>query len=142
MCLDSKRTYEKQKEWLKNKPKTITAYKVVKITKGRVSPPIFDAYGPYKKTNIIDTYPRIKTFYSKGYSVTMRKYQAAFHLFLTKRGAEAWRNKSLNQIILKCSIPKKSVVAIGKQCRLATIVAKEFTFVEGDKYFKKEKQCA
>lgn len=151
MCLDALWT-SSQKDWLAEQPDTIIAYKVVLITKSRLSdgwrdmvyPPVKTAYGKYKKTNIIGYFAkrhmaRIWTANSKD------KYLPFYHLFKTKFGATRWIDVMLRLrigkfAVLKCEIPKDKITEIGRQDKYMVIVTKEFTFVEGDKYFAKEEE--
>ncbi len=146
MCLKSKWTEEKTNEWLKNKPETITAYKLVQVIRtndgsNRIWPPIWDDK-PYKKTNRIPGNLSLIPYISS--QTSGEKYWAGYHLFFTKRGAEKFAIKRdvSWEIVLKCSIPKKDVLAVGKQYGCMVIVTKEFTFVEGDEHFGEKKQCA
>ncbi len=147
MCLDNLWTKARIKEWLKNKPEIITAYKVVKIIEGEAYPAIYHDNGPFEKTNKEDKCsPSVAAAHvvrkdGTELSHRWRHYPTLYHMFLTKRGATRWNDRS-DEEILKCKIPKKQIVDIGIQHDCIAIITKEFTFVEGDKYFKEETVCA
>ncbi len=157
MCLNYKWTTEDRDKWLKDKPETITAYKVArkdwrtdypyKTKKKQIWPPVFNTFA-YRKTNRLSILPPlIRSSYGrtkKYWQSDVTQYVPGYHLFSTKYGAEKWviSRGYDNEIVLKCTIPKKDVIAVGKQANCMVIVTEEFTFVEGNEYFKKETVCA
>lgn len=136
MCLDNVWSEEKTKKWLSKRPDTITAYKVVRRnwSETEITPPFFTSYWKYEKEN------KIENINESILSNNCKKYVPYFHLCLTKRAAKKWQNGGWRRTTLKCKIPKKAITAIGEQWGCITIITKEFTFVEGDEYFKKEEE--
>jgi len=123
---------EKTKEWFKDKPDNITAYKVVEIKDGKVFPSFFNEKS-FKKTNKL-----------KKRSISQRTqadichsfYQPYYHFFLDRRDAKGWAWGC--ETVLECTVPKDQITVVGRQADSLAIVAKEFTFVEGDEYFTGE----
>lgn len=153
MCLDSKKTKAERDKWLAKKSDTVIAYKAVAIhlqhgMPKRLYPPLcsteFTKYkkdGCYSKVNNLqgqEIKKKVKTFKTK------QEYIPYFHFCVTKVGATQWLPSLWNSAmkIVKCEIPKKFITEVGKQAGLITIVAKGFTIVDNDEYFKEEKECA
>ena len=142
MCLHTLWTKEKTDKWLEDKPENITAYKVIfhyKGNPGRVFPPCYSSFGAYEKINKLGKAKQddmIETYANKYFN----KYKPFFHLFRTKSAADTWADGSLTKDLeaFECKIPKHAITAIGRQDGFVTIVTTEFTFVQGDKYFKEE----
>lgn len=150
MCLDKIWSRKEKKEWIGNQSDTITAYKVVlknrafvrgtseegesysEFGKEYVKPMFYDGASAFKKTNKITKKP-------KRTSVEGRTYTPYYHICLTKEAAKHWKNGFKSRKILKCEVPRKAITAMGTQTGYVTIVTKEFTFIEGNKYFEKEK---
>ncbi len=155
MCLHTKMTIEQCDEWLEDKRKTITAYKVVRVSdrhfdglamKNRVYPPIYKSHGSYQRVNKVEEVPIVKSTRGSTTRLAGRRYKAGYHLMLYKKGAEKWRKWvdrwDVKLIILKCKVPRDAIVAIGTQSDETAVVTKEFTFVEGLEYFGEELACA
>lgn len=149
MCIDVIFTDEITKEWLENKPDTITAYKVVKIEDKKAYPPVF--WGQYKKTNKLDS-EKCPGEKCPGFTMVLNKrgsydyvgYKAYYHIFSTKQAAKEWSTarwsflKTRATRVLECEIPKKSITAVGTELGCTVIITKEFTFTEGNEYFEEE----
>lgn len=158
MCLHTKMTTKQCKEWLKEQPDDIIAYKVAWELVGEVYPPVYRNGIRYEKTNKLEKMPTAKSSYGCTEDRPGRSYKAGYHLALTKNGAKEFKhwlygNKEKHSVILKCKIPKKAVVAVGTQASDITkdnpvrsneiaIVTKEFTFTEGDRYFEKKEKTS
>ena len=153
MCLDYQWSKDRIKKWLERQSKTIIAYKLVRIDNSgeqrKAIPPSFRMYGPYKKTNKKSWWAKSPTTTAKllpdtgeeDYPVfgDYLKYKADYHLFLNRDEASLWGlryGEPPFYIVLGCKVPKKKVVAMGKQNDSLTIVAREFTFIEGQEYFE------
>lgn len=138
MCLNIIWTNEEKKEWLKNKPNEITAYKVAMNGLDGVSPLFQNTETFYCLTNKIEKGE--KREFAHGWR--SGKYRPYYHLCSTKTAAKNWQGRWSGGKIFKCKIPKKAITAIGIQRGYITIVTKEFTFVEKTELFKDGKQCA
>lgn len=147
MCLNKLYSEKAKKEWMEDKPDNITAYKVVKVYDGALYPPIYPEYGSYAKTNDMENILKHHSLWihcDEGETATIKAnndvfYEPLYHLFLTREGAEDWRrefNLSVVVLVLECSIPKSAVTNIGTQEGQEAIIAREFTFVEGEEYFE------
>ena len=160
MCLDYQWSKDRIKKWMEGQPKTITAYKLVKIDNSgeqrKVLPPIFTTDGPYKKTNKKPWWARSPIATARLLPNTWTKeddlfygsypeYKSDYHLFLIRREAEEWGHcygEPPLYTVLECKVPKKKVVAMGKQNDSLTIVTRKFTFVEGEEYFEEKEKVA
>lgn len=128
MCLYTKKTNKDTKEWLKTKPEQITAYKVVK-KHGDSYYSIFFGQDPYIDKNFLQHKPEEITYCEK----TNREvfYIAGFHLFLSRNSAVAYAYPS--DVILKCKVPKKNILAVGKDgknYKSTTLVTSCFEIIE------------
>lgn len=150
MCLDKIWSRKEKKEWIGNQSDTITAYKVVlenravikstteesescwEFGKEFVQAMFYGRASAFKKINKVTKKP-------KRTSVEGRTYTPYYHVCLTKKAAKHWKNGFKSRKILKCEVPRKAITAMGTQAGHVTIITKEFTFIEGDKYFEKEK---
>ncbi len=155
MCLNIQWTNKQKKEWLKNKPKTITAYKVCSIyeTDGvkELFPPVYAIeHGPFKRTNIMlkreleDSgklcWVKLSSTKTDSRSYGSVPYNANYHLFSTRKAASKWSAELAGEMeVLKCEIPKECITVIGRQMNCVVIVTKKFKFVEGLEYFGKKK---
>ncbi len=149
MCLETLWTKAEIKEWLKTQPDDITAYKVVKLGesdgKERAFPVVYWEYGAFKKVNkitrsIVRRVPHVIVLGK--YRQSRRSYETYYHLFLMKDDAQKWKETGPSAMfckVLKCKIPKKAITDIGKQINGISIITKEFTFVQGNKYFGENK---
>ena len=126
MCMNSKYTKEEKKEWLRDKAKIITAYKVVRVEKGRLEP-LFWENKPFKRKN------RLRWRHGKTALAHGKKYIAYYHLLTNKRDAERFYSVGHSKII-ECKIPKCLITSIGRQFDCETIVAKGFEIVGENEY--------
>lgn len=137
MCLSTVWSKEKTKEWLDKQPDEIKGWKVTsayrKVGGGyELCPPCFKAKCPaYKKTN-----KRQRSANKIVAPCNKAEYQPNFHLFMTRQDARDWWNMTWGYPIIKCSIPKSQITAIGTQSGHRVIVTKEFTFVPNEKQKK------
>lgn len=143
MCLDVIYSKKEKNEWLRKQPSIITGYKIVSPNDTGIEsvcmPEGSNKY-LFKKINIIEEEVVFKYFSG------IEQYRPYFHLFLNKVDAENWNIIKLREkyggkslILLKCEIPKRAITAIGEDNPGIAIITKEFTFIEGDKYFKEDK---
>lgn len=138
MCLSTLWTKEQKKEWLEDKPEIIIAYKVVRIKttsdgEDRIYPVSYHKDVPFEKINKLEKkagYEEIETEEEDGC------YLPYFHFFTSLHGARTWLIAQHSEVIFECEIPKKAITMMGIQEGESIIVATEFTFVEGDEYFK------
>ena len=154
MCIDNKLLAKDRKEWLKDQPDIITAYKVVEIKHiwgydgNRLSAFFTDRQTPFKRTNLIrevkkttkDSKRRDATFYDS-YHGQPCEYIAYYHLFPTKKDAQKltrWnmRNNNSEGHIIKCLVPKKYITDIGEQWGIKVIVTRGFDIIGQDEYLK------
>lgn len=135
MCLDILWTKKETAKWLKNKPDFITAFKVVEIgylvgcSVEKAYPLFHDKMGGFCKIN------RIEQESSPTRVNSRMSYTPHFHACITKTAAEYWATGWRARRIFKCKIPKSKITAIGEQGGYITIITKEFTFVEGERFF-------
>lgn len=137
MCMNSLETKEEREKWLKDKPKTIVAYKVVRKVDGKYYPSYYRQsikFYPKRLNKINESRAGVFTEGTKDY------YIPYYHLFYNIADARKWQDNDDGDIILKCEIPKKYVTDIGMQhdyskekysrVDLATIVTKAFRIME------------
>jgi len=143
MCIDYKFTKEEKEKWLKDKPETITAYKVVvkkEITnKGRInglSALYFNYYFQRKnriKTVVSEHSRRItNTCYNKTDKLTT--YVAYYHLYLLKEEAKSYRDRwyfanRKGMRVITCKIPKELITDVGYQDERLVVVTRGFDIV-------------
>jgi len=141
MCLDYKLSPRLRETWLKDKPKTITAYKVVRIENGKLWP-LYYGSKPFKRKN------RIRTVKSKNSArrqiiyygelelgIPMTKYIAYYHLFVNIKEAQEYEGgECFADKIIICKIPKELITEIGIQERKEVIVTRGFDIVGQDEY--------
>jgi len=146
MCLSRKYTAKQKREWLKDKPEMITAYKAVEVTtiggRKQFSPPIYDGK-PYKRKNRLQK-PREGNTSKKEitWCDTPKRgwtsYIAYYHLHVNRGGATRWLClTSSSRKIIKCLIPKRLITDIGVegQEKSEVIVTKGFDIVGQDHSF-------
>jgi len=151
VCIDYKYTRKKRKEWLKDKPDTIIAYKVVKTFKeeqvvgSQISMPgkLYPLFYPkefFKRKN------RIKTISLQLFDRIMDSrwhdnnkhchYVAYYHFYVNEVNA---RRALLNdRKLIICKIPKRLITNIGLQNSREVIIAKGFEIVGQDKYLEEK----
>lgn len=146
MCLDRKWEKEHRDDWLKEQPKTITAYKAVIVKK---KPRFFGLLG--KKTILIPPY-----FLSNSYKKRNRlrkkikkvrcgdvwaanspcpTYLPYYHLYLKLEEAEETQAHMQligcsSVTIVRCKVPKKLITEIGFETKKIVIITKGFTIIE------------
>lgn len=125
MCLDSKRSRARKKQWLEEQPDTVVAYKIVReVGRGNDLYPLHQrAYVPFKeKVNWIKWF-RIPAHTGSEDSL----YIPYYHLYHTLENAKyvAGYRK-----VMKCHVPKKCITAIGSQDGYTVIITKKFEFIE------------
>jgi hypothetical protein len=138
MCLDKLWSDEQKNEWLNTQPDEITCYKVVALRGGKANALFFSL--TFNKVNDQRHCVADRIDVKKKES-----YIAHYHLFPTEQSARLW----LSDIgwedadrIMKCTVPKQDVCAIGTQSGQTVIVTKYFEFAEGDQYFREAQPCA
>ena len=117
MCL---RTLKNPK-YIKKLPKEFTAYKVVRERKGKFYPLCFCTGKPFKHKN---TSPRRAKIHSFNGSFAYIPY---FHCWKTLKGARRWKGPWNTNRIIKITIKRKDVTALGLQNGCLVIVTKKFT---------------
>lgn len=144
MCLDYKMSNISKYLWMMLKPENIIAYKVViKRKNGSYGPVVVPKEMSFKKKNKISDKkaPIITiftlwqhliwiTFFKYPKNDIKAKYQAFFHLFATEKSANGFMKAQSQQAMIKCSVPKKSITAVGKQNKERVIVTKTFKIIE------------
>lgn len=146
MCLNGILTQKDKKAWMKGKPEIITAYKVVRQRMEKIEkiyPIYFSASIPFEKTNKLSK-KKSKDRVETGFNLLSVRstYRPYYHLFIDRKEALRWAEGISQRVVLKCEVPKKQITVVGTQSGSEVIITKEFTFIEGRKYFKEEKQCA
>lgn len=136
MCLENKFSEKEKKEWLKNKPDTITCYKSVSVHRplqnlARLYPPHF-CHDPIKRINKLEKplkgEPSKKQYTTFKTSRRETSYAAYFHLY-------AYDPKKTTGKVIKCKVSKKDVTTIGYQWDKMVIVTRQYEVVGEDKYF-------
>lgn len=153
MCLTRKWSKERQDEWLKKKPKNLTAYKVVRV--GRFPQKIYPLYqhlpgvcyntvdGHSSTVNDQRDYLPSPLVVREADTETQTIYQPHFHLFYRKRDAYKYLKEQCNifrTTVLRCRVHQKDISCIGYQGDSITIVTKYFEFAEGKEYLEEETQ--
>lgn len=148
MCLDNKWTEEHKEKWLKDQPKTITAYKVA-IERKRAWPALFWRLGfakyrlasPFFSNNFYKKRNRIRRERDQvrmgdNWMKDPNWYIPYYHLYLNLGSAQSLQahlilTKECSDVkIAKCKVPKKLITEIGYDCGSDTIVTKGFTIIE------------
>ena len=134
MCLNSKWDNGKKTNWLKKRPKTITAYKLVDKEDGEyVSFHFPYTYYESKKMNRVKGTPEPITL-SYAALIPVNQYVPYYHLYLFKKGAKylrsRWTGYNQNSCIVECQIPKKDITTIGEENAGTVIVTKAFKIVK------------
>jgi len=150
MCIRHRWRVKEKKEWLKDQPEIITAYKIEKVKydykdcetgKGRLFPPCM--FGnisgkQYKRKNRVRKAEHRKcwTYYDETCKATT--YYAYFHLFAEEKAAKKWIGKPMSSLykLIKCEVPKHLITDIGlqEQQQYLTIVTKGFDIIGEDEY--------
>lgn len=130
MCLKIKWTEKQLNEWLKDKPEIVIAYKVAKMREGKLYP-LFFGKNPFEKENKLDD-SYVKEMSKIETADKRSSYKPHYHFFADREAAKDWHVAELQEVLLKCEIPKTQITAmgIGEGRGDLTIVAKEFTFVK------------
>lgn len=133
MCLDT--VNDKLKEEF---PEVRKCYKVVSVCYDELIAPIFSGYICQAGINVCKV-PKyfdgtIKREYAhkcvNGKRILCR-YTPYFHVFLTKEGAESWRNSAFDRIV-PVYIKKKDIHCTGEQNEFSVIVTKKFEIKKKD----------
>lgn len=140
MCLDSKYTEQEKEEWLKNQPDVITAYKVVIIEDGKISPVFhrhIDDEG-FERNNLLKTVKSKKATRYHEENHYGPEYIAYFHLFASKQDAIEYYDFPPSKVI-ECIVPKKYITDIGSQdgpedTGRTVIVTRKFSIVGENEY--------
>lgn len=140
MCLTWKYTDEEKKEWLKNKPEMITAYKRVRIRALKNQKKMFPLfmfplveYKHFERNNLLKTIKSKKSKKYKDVYCQSRCYMAYFHLFEKKSDAKSFLNRPYGTKLVKCVVPKKYITDVGLQGG-TVIVTRKFSIVGEDEY--------
>lgn len=144
MCLDMRMIEKEEKEWLKSKPENITAYKVVWEINNKIYPMYYNREEEsFQKVNKLKDKGIVEGIRVMTKGLALSRYIPYYHFFELRKDAEKWgSSRGKSEVILKCTIPKDQITAVGWQNDSISIIAKEFTFIEGSEYFKEEKECA
>jgi len=152
MCLDSKWSDDKKKEWLESQPKIITAYKVAEISckrdklleellgiiryKTEIVAPFFCDLSYKQKNRIRMKRRKIEIGCNWGLK-NPNKYIPYYHLFLNLTDAIAFQthrnrahHRDIDLIVMECKVPKKHITEIGYENGRSVVVTKSFTLVE------------
>lgn len=130
MCLEYKYTKKELKEWLKEQPEMITAYKLVTFSNGRIYPWV-QGKTPFERDNLLKK--EWKWSSKKYVEVDCHdKYMAYYHLLLNKESL--LRYFGVFSDVVECQIPKKYVTDMGVQWNLETVITRGFTIVGHDEY--------
>lgn len=160
MCLSSQMTSKEKRDWLKNQPNMITAYKAVKIKfapakcsleegKKRMFPCYQNTSDVFKRKNKLSWIWKLCSILGKKISYAyvagsrpyrdapLKKYTTYYHLFVFQKDAEEYGEFTGLEVI-ECVVPKKFITTIGMQDtgredRLS-IVARGFEIVGQDEY--------
>lgn len=124
MCLDTKKSFEKQLEWLGKQPPVVTAYKVVYKERRRYLPCCM--YGSFypKKMNRITEVRRTKALTEK----SREEYRPYYHLFMNKNVAIRWSWHGT--VVVQCEVPKSNITDVGIQDGGSVIVATAFKIIK------------
>ena len=122
MCIDYKLS---KREWLKDKPNVIIAYKVVCKNCCDDYSSIFGRLEHFSKTSMNKIKGKRDPVHIDRFE---EKYRPYYHLFVSKEGARAWRGS--DEVILKCEVPKAEIRTVGMQKDKKVIVSKAFRIVE------------
>ena len=136
MCLDAIHTKAELREWLKQQPSPIVAYKCISVDDHNQ---LFSSYSPlptrFKKTvrNTVDMkeLKRDQTTYVNDQHRQWATYRLGYHLCMTWAAARWWAIHH-NHRVKRCLVRKKDVMYVGEQCESVVIVASSFIFAENE----------
>ncbi len=149
MCLDSTHDKYDKELWLEDRPRVITAWKVVRVgnvegTDGEHLYPLYQGNTPFKRKNHLREIKVEKSdkIVALGRSDKVRNtkdtYVAYYHLCTNYEQLDyefSYEKQSFIKII-ECRVPKKYVTDVGRQWSMETIVTRQFSIVGQDEYLK------